>query len=60
MCFLKEFLKQNVQYFNRIRQLACHTSKETMDFLKDNGIEPLPWIPNGADMNIIEDIWSDI
>ena len=31
-----------------------------MDFLKDNGIEPLPWIPNGADMNIIEDIWSDI
>jgi transposase len=38
----------------------CHTSKETLKFLKDNKIETFKWPSKSPDLSPIENIWSYI
>lgn len=35
-----------------------HTARTVKDHLRQCGIEELPWVPKGADLNIIENVWG--
>jgi transposase len=37
---------------------SCHTSKETMKFLKENGIETVSWPSKSPDLSPIENVWG--
>lgn len=38
----------------------CHKSKATMKWFADNRVELLDFPPNSADLNVIENLWSDM
>ncbi|KAG0441650.1 hypothetical protein HPB47_015899 [Ixodes persulcatus] len=35
-----------------------HTARTVKDHLRQCGIKELPWVPKGADLNIIENVWG--
>ncbi|KAL4470152.1 hypothetical protein ABPG72_009077 [Tetrahymena utriculariae] len=39
---------------------SCHTSKKTLNWLSEQNIELLEWMPKGADFSPIEKCWSFI
>ena len=38
----------------------CHDSVYTNQFMEENSIELLPWVPYSPDLSIIENVWSFI
>ncbi|KAL4500724.1 hypothetical protein ABPG72_019958 [Tetrahymena utriculariae] len=56
-----EYCKQKEKYPTRVHDLAsCHTSQQTSEWLDQQNIQVLDWIPKGADLNPIEKCWSFI
>ena len=54
--------KLNASHDFVLQQDNCrvHTSHKTKNFLDESGIKSLDWAPYSPDLNIIENVWSEI
>ncbi|KAG0426086.1 hypothetical protein HPB47_026796, partial [Ixodes persulcatus] len=56
--FVRSGLFPNGNFLFQQDLAPIHTARTVKDHLRQCGIEELPWVPKGADLSIIENVWG--